>query len=173
MHFPLSRFLISISRDSVFRDAPDQIIGYGLVEWKLNRAFGYNIVPKLRFKLFNALRAGVKTDVMLISGKVHQVAVEGEGGDAVPDLFPSLRRDGADQRSDLVQNGLHLSREKRDVFVNSFVGEHVFHGSSILVHTSLEQALLRFYKMLCMMFQGSSQYRNQSKPLQPCVFLFI
>jgi hypothetical protein len=105
-----------------FSDPPDQVIGDGLVERKLQCTFACSINGNLIDEMLDAGWVGEKTDVLLEGGEMHQVSLQRKGGDAVADFL--LRPWGGlpDGRPDLLQDLLDVGRKSGDVFVDVFGG---------------------------------------------------
>lgn len=73
--FSLFWFLFEVLRLAKRGDALHEFERQGLVERKLHRALAELVAAEFRRKVFNALRAGVKADVVRKRGKVDDVAV--------------------------------------------------------------------------------------------------
>ena len=100
---------------SISRDAAHEIQRQRLIQRELHRAFAEFVCAKLRGKVRDSVRAGVKADVAFVTCEVDDVAVEVKRRDAVGDLLRGFGEDFEDRVAHLVEFFLRLRRELEDV----------------------------------------------------------
>jgi hypothetical protein len=102
-------------------DAFDEIEREGLVEGKLDGAFGSFVGGEFFSKVFDRGGGGVEADVVFIGGEVGEVfAFELEGGHLVGECLDSTRSGFADGSAQGIEDGLHLDRKSCDVGIDSY-----------------------------------------------------
>lgn len=99
-------------------EAGEQVVGDGLGVGEAQVALVVGVGREGLGEGGVAADGRVDAEVRLEGGEVHQDAVQLVGRHAVAEAFLRVRRGGAHQLPHLLQDGLHMRREARDVRVH-------------------------------------------------------